>query len=282
MNFEDILKMYGFNPAEFRVVRHGHKEIDPLDAYRNDRALFEAYQAFQSKRKFSKAKYIGVFSAYHGTQALFLGVWRVDDEITPNCNAPKSQRNLITRFDWDLNGSYYTLTEMEELKDLSERLIIEWGGSTVAWVQTITSKPVVAILPPSSIMEFESYETTVLMHDDLVRMISNRTSNHTWYNALRSVNGVYCITNRRNGLNYVGSAYGKNGIWGRWSNYAEDGHGGNKLLKELLTKEPDSVDHFQFSILEILSGTSTADDAIDKETLWKLKLGSKIGGYNDN
>jgi hypothetical protein len=60
------------------------------------------------------------------------------------------------------------------------------------------------------------------------------------------------------------------------------GHGGNNLLVDLLQLEPDAVDHFQFSILEVLSGTSTAQDAASKENLWKEKLGSKIGGYNAN
>lgn len=80
----------------------------------------------------------------------------------------------------------------------------------------------------------------------------------------------------------MGSAYGKNGIWGRWKEYVNKGHGGNNLLIDLLQQEPDAVEHFQFSILEVLSGTSTADDAIRKENLWKEKLGTRIGGYNDN
>jgi hypothetical protein len=282
MKFDDILKMHGFEPTEFRVVRHGYKEIDPLDTFRNDRALFDAYQAFQNKHRFADSKYIATFSPYHGTQALFLGVWSIDDELIPNCNAPATQRKLIARFNWQLHGSYYTLTEMDRLRDLSERLVIEWGGATVSWVQKITAKPVVAIMPPDLVGEFESYDATILVHDDLVRMARNPTSNQTWYNALRSVNGIYCITDLRNGRNYVGSAYGKGGIWGRWKTYAETGHGGNKLLVDLLGKEPHAVKHFQFSILEILSGTSTADDAIAKENLWKQKLATRVGGYNGN
>ena len=120
------------------------------------------------------------------------------------------------------------------------------------------------------------------MHHDLVRMVSNKTSNYTWYNALRAVNGIYCITDMRDGRNYVGSAYGADGIWGRWLNYALCGHGNNKRLVDLLMEKPESCEFLQFSILEILPASSTADNAIAKESLWKQKLGSRIGGYNEN
>lgn len=282
MLFEEILKIKGFKPGEFRLVRHAYREIDPLALYQSDRPQFEAYQAFQKKGRFAKARYIASFAPYHGTQALFLGVWRIDGEITPCCNAPVEQRRLVKHFNWPQDDTYYELTEQEAFCDLAERLVIDWGGSTVSWVQTKTNKEVVAILPPNSIKEFVSYDSAVLTHHDLIQMIKNPTSNHTWLNALRAVNGIYCITDIRNGRNYVGSAYGKDGIWGRWANYVHSGHGGNKMLVELLQAEPDCLAHFQYSILEILPGSSTAEDAINKESLWKQKLGSRFGGYNYN
>lgn len=159
--------------------------------------------------------------------------------------------------------------------------MIEWGKATTAWVQR-QDKSVISIMPESQVGEFVSYEKTILSWDDLHRLTKNPTGNFTWLNALKSVNGIYCITNMKNGRCYVGSAYGKNGIWGRWSNYAKTGHGGNEQLVELVNSRKNIVKHFQFSILEILPGSSTADDAIEKESLWKNKLGSRLGGYNSN
>jgi hypothetical protein len=46
--------------------------------------------------------------------------------------------------------------------------------------------------------------------------------------------------------------------------------------------DPTAADGLQFSILEILPATSTPNDAIAKENLWKHKLGSRTGGYNHN
>ena len=274
--------MNGMKSGDFRLVRHGKKEIDPLATFQNDYELFKFYQSFQLVGKFGDSKYLAVFSPYHGTQALFLGTWRVDGEM-PALKAPAAARSMIDKFGWKLEKvSFYTLAKSDILSDLSERLVIDWGGSTVSWVQRKSNKPVVAILPPANIQEFKSYEQTMLDRTQLEKMVGNPTSNATWYNALRAVNGVYCITDTKNGKLYIGSAYGKNGIWGRWVDYVSTGHGGNKKLIQLVKNDPGAVNGFQYSILEILPGSSTADDAIEKECLWKLKLGSKEHGYNEN
>lgn len=282
MHFFDLLKLNGMNADEFRLVRHGYKELNPLETYHEDPELFVAYQSFQAAGKFGNARYLAVFAPYHGTQALFIGVWRVDGE-TPGPEAPATFLNMVEKFGWDVGkATYYKLTETDVLSDLSERLVIDWGGSTVSWVQRRTDKPVIAILPPSHIQEFESYEHTVIDREQLEKMVSNPTNNATWYNALRAVNGIYCITDTRTGRLYVGSAYGRDGIWRRWADYVVTGHGGNKKLMALLASDPEAVKHFQYSILEILPGSSTAEDAIEKECLWKLKLASREHGYNEN
>jgi hypothetical protein len=281
MTLYDIIRIYGFAPSDFRFVRHGYAEIDPLKVFKGEPELFNAYQSLQVARKFGDSNYIASFSPYHGTQGLFLGVWRIDNEAAAT-TAPPGKLALTERFGWRMeNMSYYTLTRVDAFDDLSERLIIEWGGSTVSWVQK-KDKEVLCILQPAHVQEFQSFEHTVLDREALVKMVNNPTNNATWYNALRSVNGIYCITDTSNGKLYIGSTYGKNGLWGRWSNYATTGHGGNKLLADRLQNDPAAVNYFQYSILEILPGSSTADDAVAKEILWKQKLGSQINGYNDN
>jgi len=282
MKFSDLIKMNGMNAEEFRLSRHGYKEINPLETFQNERELLVSYQSFQKSGKFGNSKYLAVFAPYYGTRALFLGLWRIDGEI-PALQAPEKIRKKVAHLNWPLEGvSFYKLAETDAFSDLSERLVIEWGGATVSWVQRKTDKAVVAILPPAHIQEFKSYEQVVIDRAQLEKMLSNPTNNATWYNALRAVNGIYCITDTKRGKLYVGSAYGKNGIWGRWADYALSGHGGNKKLKALLDDDPKAANHFQYSILEILPGSSTAEDAIEKEILWKLKLGSREHGYNEN
>ncbi len=56
----------------------------------------------------------------------------------------------------------------------------------------------------------------------------------------------------KTGKQYVGSAYGGDGIWHRWVRYAKDGHGGNKEIKDLLkVKGRKYPSNFQFSVLEV-------------------------------
>jgi hypothetical protein len=88
-------------------------------------------------------------------------------------------------------------------------------------------KPVVLIKGVNSIGDFISYDDVQLSYADLQRLIKDTDSNIAWVNALSSVNGVYLIRHIMDGKLYVGSAYGKDGILGRWRAYARSGHGGN-------------------------------------------------------
>ena len=87
-----------------------------------------------------------------------------------------------------------------------------------------------------------------------------------WESALSTVNAVYLIVDRENGRKYVGSAYGKGGLLGRWTHYMKSLHGDNKLMKELLCDYPDRYTHFQFSILQLLPKAVTPDEVIQR---WK-------------
>jgi len=98
-------------------------------------------------------------------------------------------------------------------------------------------------------------------------LVQSPETNLTWVKALSSVNGVYLIQDKLSGKLYVGAAYGERGIYGRWSDYAKNGHGNNKDLIDL---DPNN---FQFSILEIVPATTTWDGVIDRENRWKEPSG---------
>ena len=100
---------------------------------------------------------------------------------------------------------------------------------------------------------------------------------------LSATKGIYLISDTKTGKLYVGSAYGEDGIWGRWKDYARTkGHGNNKTLKELIQNDKGYGNNFKFSILMLLPNTITADQAIKKETLFKNKLGTNTFGLNNN
>lgn len=165
---------------------------------------------------------------------------------------------------------FYNLERIDLLKEYEGRLLIEWGKSALAWAQKGTNeKPIVAIRDKKI---FSGYENAILTYEELREIVQDPTAYESWHTALSTVNAVYLIVDRENGRKYVGSAYGKGGLLGRWTHYVKSLHGDNKLMKELLCDYPDRYTHFQFSILQLLPKAVTPDEVIQTETLWKKKL----------
>ena len=93
---------------------------------------------------------------------------------------------------------------------------------------------------------------------------------------------------------YVGSAYGEQGIYGRWSVYLSDGYDKNELeaskypnvkLKKLVNKHGMEYiqKHFQYTLLEIFPKTEIGKQkAIEREQYWKHVMKSREFGYNKN
>lgn len=85
------------------------------------------------------------------------------------------------------------------------------------------------------------------------------------------------------GKQYIGSAYGVEGILGRWEKYVKtNGSGNNKQLVELIKEDEKYSRNFQFTVLQTLSKSLTEEEAIKKEINWKQKLGTHIFGLNSN
>ena len=168
------------------------------------------------------------------------------------------------------------------LKDYENRLIIDWGNSTRMWHQKgTTEKPIVSIQADEKKV-FSGFEDLILTYDELKEIILNPTVYEAWHTALSSVNAIYLIVDRESGKQYIGSAYGKDGLLGRWSCYVSSLHGHNKRMKELICAYPERYHHFQFSILQILPKTVTDDEVIRTESLYKKKLLTIPFGMNDN
>ena len=96
------------------------------------------------------------------------------------------------------------------------------------------------------------------------------------------MNCIYLITDKKSGLQYVGSTYGKDCVWGRWNGYYKTIHNGNKKLIELTSDNTDYKYNFQYTILQVLPLNISDKEAIDYENLYKNKLGSRAFGLNSN
>ena len=250
---------------DVKVVRHKDTRLDLPHLYRH--GGFEEYQTGQGREVFAKANLLISFLAERDKYPRFVGVWEV------NGVSPKGK------------GVRYDLTKMDGYGDLENRLVVSWGDATRAWIQWLHSKgnkTVNELLPPGFVKDFPGFYDFTLTYSELQEIFRHRDANREWVRMLRAVAGVYAIQDSKTGKLYVGSAYGVNGIWGRWSAYARNAHGNNKQLIALLEKQPDASERFIFSILRAMEPNAQKDEVIAHEGMIKEKLGSRVHGLNSN
>lgn len=250
--------------AAIKLVRHKDRRIDLYGLYRNDKNKFLDYQNTQVRPVFRNSDYIVSFIGESGMTARFIGVFKVEREYK------------------DGEIFKYVMSEVDGYDDLKERVIIRWSNA-ISWHQWITrDMEVLEISPGLNYKRFTDYNELILTFKELREIVECQYND--WKIVLSAIKGIYLITDCRTGKLYVGSAYGDNGLWGRWCEYVNtNGNGGNKALIALTGKDSQYAEnYFQFSILMLLPKTVTASDAISKEQLFKRKLGSNAFGLNYN
>jgi hypothetical protein len=101
--------------------------------------------------------------------------------------------------------------------------------------------------------------------------------------ALKNVKEIYVIADKSNDRHYIGSTYSEYSFWGRWSQYAETGHGDTVDLKNIVNNNGIAyAQNFQFSILEIRSFITDEGEILKREKHLKDVLLTKEHGYNKN
>ena len=278
--FSDLLIARGFDvTSSFRMVRH--KLPNHIMEKLIDNDLLEQYQCINGKERF-ECDYVVSFIAKESTKALFWGVFKVNGKI----NAKKAgtiDKYVKELYDNNLTSAvYYLLEKQKGFEDLEQRVIIDWGSSTIAWVQKNCNKEVIEIKPKGFVEDFSGYLDFILSFKKLEQIVNNSDANYTWKSKLSSVSGIYLILDKKTGKQYIGSAYGENGIWGRWKNYVKTGSGGNDLLIDLQKNNKKYKYNFQFTILQTLPSNLKSDEVIEYEKLYKEKFGSRVFGLNKN
>lgn len=277
----DILSIYGLDATRpTKLVRHQDRRYDLDTLIRN--GWFELYQSYQRRPAFHGAERIVSFYGTSGTRAILYGVYRVLG------HHPAGHGPIIEECVWSKRWHhdaefFYDLERDRRFDHLRDRLVIEWGGSTRAWFQNLTNKPVLAIEEPGRRLPvFDDYLGFSLTHAQLVDLFANEEAHRDWRGALTAVAGIYLILAEPSGDLYVGSACGSDGIWGRWREYARAGHGNNALLRRLVAGDATYPGAFRFSVLQVLPQTMSRDEIIRREQLFKEKLGTRATGLNLN
>ena len=288
LGLRDVLEAHGFDlRSKFRLVRHAP------DPSRYDRHTlitgpwFELYQAIQDKPVYGDSDVIVVLVLDGGTRAKLFGIYGVLERrgLGPN-DIPE---NCPHKENWRYYEHFYKLEHQTQYADLDGRVVIDWGKATQSWVQGSNQekdKPVLEILPLSEaariLQPFSDYLDFTLSHAELKGMIDNPGAHTDWQASLSAVAGIYLILAETIGQIYVGSAYGENGIWGRWEEYAANGHGGNTSLREMIDTNGEYPGAFRYSVLQILPKSTINTVVIRWEQRYKEKLGSRAVGLNLN
>lgn len=179
---------------------------------------------------------------------------------------------------------HFDLRLSSELSSMCDRLVIRWSADAVRWAKSgrqASSFPIVEIADRRE-EAFPGFAQLRLQYWELVDVM-NEPRYSSWRSALETVQGVYAISDTSNGKLYVGKADGKEGILGRWRQYAADGHGGNKALLEIAASAPEHRHNFVFSVLRVFDPAARKGEVAAAEAHFKQALQTRVPfGYNVN
>jgi len=289
MEFNDLLTKGGIDPKTVLVLRHCpterevRKVLPWLAAERHD--VYNAYQQVQHinvENAMTKADYVASFIGHEAGKALFIGLyhrgqwrplthaqyWRVPANIELRtfgmCGFVEGERESVL---------WFHLTPTDFYKEWKGRLVVDWPPPERSWWRWANRNVIpVSTVHAQSILDAEMprWDELSFTWDELKVLPSK------WKAALSQWRGIYFIFDESDGKGYVGSAYGKDNIIGRWLNYAKRGHGGNKELRK---RDPA---HFRFSILQRVSPDMEPAEIIRLESSWKDRLHTRACGMNEN
>lgn len=184
----------------------------------------------------------------------------------------------------------YDLKPIERFSHFIERLIIEYkkiqgpkqAKIDISNVETI---PVVSLLEKKYIQvnkPFDGYDKISLPFKELKTIINGNVDN--WRILLENINCIYAITDTLTGKVYIGSTYGCNGVWQRWSAYVNtNGHGGDVVLKALIEADPNYGDNLVFTVIEsFFNRDGNAPYIQVREIYWKKVFATRAFGNNKN
>jgi len=244
---------------------------DPLHIF--GQGNFNAWQGWQTQRNFDRDHVVALINLGHPTRWLFAGVYN-SLASTPTVHPDNGRTYHL-----------YPLVERQEFAELRGRLVATFARpsrqsylNAERWADQISLEQIAR--EPIDILPFPNYRNVHLSFDNLKRIAAAQPD--SWRAPLSSVAGIYLITDNLAGQQYVGIACGAGGLWQRWMTYAATGHGGNKMLRDLLKGNPDYPSNFSYAILEVADPNALERDLFPRESHWKRVLGTRAHGLNGN
>lgn len=272
--FDTMLESAGLQAKDVLLLRHkdtkAAKGHSPYELWRDKPRHFKEYQSLQSvkaRNRFSRP-YWASFIVNAFDENVFAGIWKA--RRIGQVTEPRERRQHPGTFDPPNTLDEYDTVLTHRLRELIGKLTIGWGKGKLAWAQYAENpKPVLEIRAT----EDEPFPGFLQFIEPLSRI---PLLPKTWVSALRGSRGIYLLACPKTREQYVGSASGNDGFYGRWMDYAADGHGGNVKLKS--KKRED----YQVSILEVAGSACDLHDLVTLEGRWQQKLQTTEMGLNSS
>jgi hypothetical protein len=290
LELRDLLDKAEIEPRRTIVMRHrpsepGFRRVMPWIAAEHE-DLFMAYQHTQDLREekaMLEANHLISFIGMKPGEAVFVGIYGIGEarkltykQYWQVLEHRKLQQLGNTGFSIDEGRDTIRQFETPLLDHFAEwkgRMIVNWPGGERSWYRRAHKNEfrIKAINEASAFAPpMPNWDQMIVNWSDLPMLPSS------WRASLSEWRGIYYIIDQSDGRGYIGSAYGKENILGRWRSYAQSGHGGNIELRK---RDPEN---FIFSILQRLSPDLTAAEVIQIENSWKERLHARRFGLNKN
>ena len=284
MKLQELLPFLAKNQNEFKVhCATPNGENNPLSIWLSGQNNFTKDQNIQTKKNFERKYILSFCEINKNGEWLFVGIYKSSGvkEIIKDKNTGKE----LNIYDTEL---------IEEGKEFIGKLVVGFdlkeespsaARQRYRYLESLLDKMEVLELKREVLkVEFPGYDKVNISWKDLENVIED----DVWINVLKNQKAIYLIVDCKTGKQYVGAAYGGDGLLGRWRDYIKTGHGGNKYLKELDFEYIKK--NFKYTILETFN--SNVDDKIiigenkdgegGREGFWKDVLLSRKFGYNAN
>ncbi len=275
LKLRDLINLTGVRLGNFKIHCATGEDPTPLEAFYSGE--FKEWQEYQTNPNFKCDNILSLISM-GGNIWLFAGIFKV--------NGYEEWSSRHSKDWWFKNNYRYYTKELKGLEDLAGKAVISFEknfrNSYLVGENHIDLLLVKEIKPErQNFGDFPGFNLIALPYSSLKLIVNQELP--SWKAALGNVAGIYLIADKKKGKQYVGSAYGKTGIWQRWCEYAKTGHGKNKELSNLISAHSIKyADYFVFTLLEVMDINTSKEFMISRENHWKDVLLTREFGYNNN
>lgn len=223
---KDLLRFSEEELNRVKIKFNQHNGFDnPMDLYKNNPEIVNTQWLFWN----TKQRYFDVGQIAICLLKLSYDLWLL------------TTIKLVTKDLGVSGGISFEGEEIERFQPLFGRVIVQYHKTSQSqgrWFTSLQDELVVNQILPDCFDgdDFPGYDKVRLSFRQLEAIITRGKKD--WVAALGNQKAVYLITDKHNGKLYVGSATSNTGmLLQRWSNYVNNGHGGNKELVALVERE---------------------------------------------